>query len=190
MRRQLAHLWDASRCINCGACLVACAATNHPELAHAGDELPRGFPANIARTLDERDGRARLTMVQCQQCSAAPCLVRCPTRAITRDADGLMRTDEAKCNRCMLCIVTCPYGARWMRPNGAAPASCMGPGCRGLVAAGQAPACVQACPGLARAFGDVADKATPIAQRIAAADVQRRRIDRGTRPNLYVMDAA
>ena len=32
VKKQLAHLFDATQCINCGACTTACAQTNYPDL--------------------------------------------------------------------------------------------------------------------------------------------------------------
>lgn len=187
MSRQFAHVWDASRCINCGACQVACAATNYPQLADAGAEIARGLATNISRVIEEKSGTTTLMLMQCQQCATAPCLVKCPAKAISRDADGLVRTDEEKCIKCQLCVAECPYGARWTDPVSMVPKSCMGPGCRSLVAAGQLPACVQACPVLARAFGNVTDPASEVSRRIAQPGYRRVRADKGTRPNFYVM---
>ena len=31
-KKQLAHLFDATQCISCGACIVACSQTNFPEM--------------------------------------------------------------------------------------------------------------------------------------------------------------
>jgi protein NrfC len=115
-------------------------------------------------------------------------LVNCPVHAISRDDNGLVRTDEAKCIKCQRCVANCPYGARWPNPVTMVPQSCLGPGCRALVAKGQPPACVQACPATARLFGDTADPASAISKRISAPGYRRVSIDKGTRPNYYVLD--
>lgn len=31
-KKQLAHLFDATQCIGCGACVLACSQTNFPEM--------------------------------------------------------------------------------------------------------------------------------------------------------------
>lgn len=189
-QRQLAHVWDASRCFNCGACVVACTMTNYVPLAYAGAKTEYGLASNIRRSVDETLPLPRLLLLQCQQCTDAPCVARCPEKAISRNADGMVVTDEAKCIQCGRCVKACPYGARWTDPVTEIPKSCMGPGCRSLVAAGQSPACVQACPASARAFGNVMDPTTEAGRRIAAPGVRRRGVDRGTRPNFYVLDKA
>lgn len=188
--RQLAHVWDASACINCGACAVACTMTNYVSLAHAGAQTERGMASNIVRRVDESGPMPKLLLMQCQQCADAPCAKRCPEKAISRTADGMVVTDESKCIQCGRCVKACPYGARWTDPVSETPKSCMGPGCRALVAAGQQPACVQACPVQARDFGDVRDPGSPVARRIAAAGKRRRNLDRGTKPQFFVLDKA
>lgn len=93
------------------------------------------------------------------------CPVR-PAKAIYRDANGLVLTDPSLCVKCQLCVAASPYGARWMHPVSQVPQSCMGPGCRALVAAGHDPACVQVCPTSARAFGDLRNPRSSIATAV------------------------
>ena len=115
-QRQLAHVWDASLCVNCGACLAACAMTNYVTLAYAGTQIKRGLASNITRIVDEAGSLPKLQLVQCQQCGDAPCLARCPEKAISRNADGQVVTNEEKCVQCGRCVRACPYGARWTDP--------------------------------------------------------------------------
>lgn len=190
VKRQLAHVWDSSRCVNCGACIVACTMTNYVPLAYSGSKIKRGLATNIARSVDESAPLPKLALVQCQQCADAPCLARCPQKAISRNADGQVVTNEKKCVQCGRCVRACPYSARWTDPQTDIPKSCMGPGCRGLVAAGQAPACVQACPATAREFGNVLDPASAASRRIATPGMRRGGPDKGTKPNLYVLEKA
>jgi protein NrfC len=188
-RRQWAHLWDASQCIQCSACSVACVTANYGDIAFADIEDKRGLPSNIARVQIKAGGAAIQALVQCKYCTDAPCMKACPvtpTKAIYRDADGLVLTDEEKCIRCQMCVTACPYGARWSHPVTNVPQSCMSAGCRTLVSMGQQPACVQACPTKARAFGDVKDPGSAIRKRLDAPGVQLVSTDKGTRPNFFV----
>lgn len=188
--RQLTHLWDASRCVNCSACQVACAMTNYVHLAYRGADIEHGLASNIRRIVDESGPTPRMLLMQCQQCAAAPCAAKCPVKIIRRGADGLMVTDEAKCIKCQMCVAACPYGARWTDPVTLVPKSCMGPGCRALVKAGQPPACVQACPALAREFGDINDPASAVRKRAEAPGMRRGGMDRGTKPRFIVLERA
>jgi Fe-S-cluster-containing dehydrogenase component len=110
-----------------------------------------------------------------------------PVKAIYRDANGLVLTDHSLCVKCQLCVEACPYGARWKHPVSQVPQNCMGPGCRALVAAGGAPACVQVCPTKARAFGDLRDPRSSVAQRAQAKGVRRITYDQGTLPHLLLV---
>lgn len=186
--RQMVHVWDASQCFNCGACIVACSMTNYAGLAYSGAKIDRGLATNIERVETEVNGATRLLLSQCQQCTNAPCLAKCPKKAISRNDDGLVVTDEAKCIQCGKCVAACPYGARWTDPKTETPKSCMGLGCKALVASGQQPACVQACPASARAFGDLLDPASVVAKRVNAPGYRRAGLDRGTKPNFWVIE--
>lgn len=190
VNRQLTHLWDASRCVNCGACQVACAMTNYVNLAYSGAEIAHGLATNIRRVVDESGSATRLLLMQCQQCVDAPCAKRCPEKIIRRNSDGLVITDEAKCIECGRCVKACPYGARWEDPVSGVPKSCMGPGCRALVEAGQKPACVQACPAMAREFGDMNDAQSAVRKRAQAPGMRRGGVDKGTRPTFIVLEKA
>ncbi len=44
------------------------------------------------------------------------CMRLCPTAAITRDADGKLVTDAARCILCMACVAACPRRARVLPP--------------------------------------------------------------------------
>ncbi|MEM2924757.1 MAG: 4Fe-4S dicluster domain-containing protein [Halobacteria archaeon] len=57
-----------------------------------------------------------LTSAQaCRFCKPAPCLLKCPRRAITQDEKTLViKIDEDKCDGCGWCVEACEYGAMSM----------------------------------------------------------------------------
>lgn len=188
MKKQLAHLFDATRCISCQACIVSCQETNFPELIN--QELPSSgkLATNIHRVIVETAKRPFQVLVQCQQCQDAPCVKTCPFGANYYDEEtGMVKTHEELCIGCNYCVASCPYDCRWSHPISGLPMKCMGPGCEELVKNGQQPACVSACPVNARMFGDVQDPTSLISQRIAASRTEKLLPHKQTRPNFFVV---
>ena len=46
--------------------------------------------------------------MMCLQCAEAPCITVCPEKSLSRDANGTVKNDIAKCSGCKLCIKACP----------------------------------------------------------------------------------
>ena len=185
-KKQLAHLFDATQCINCGACSVACAQTNYPELINEFNPGWNTIYCNIRQVKVEKQ-RPLQILVQCQQCSDAPCVDTCPFGANYYDENGMVRNDPNKCSGGNYCIASCPYNARWTHPVTGLPSKCMGKGCLDLIAQGQQPACVTACPADARLFGDTTDPESAISRRLAKNKTAKLLEQRGTKPNFYVV---
>ena len=62
-KKKLAHLLDATKCIGCTACIVACSETNYPEMANR--EIPgRGWLASDIRPVT-LETRARPVQILC-----------------------------------------------------------------------------------------------------------------------------
>ncbi len=97
-------LVDTKKCAACVTCMLACS------LTHEGKEnlsLSRiqiiqnsfeGFPNDVQ-------------ISQCRQCTYAPCIEACPTRALQADDEnGNVRiVYTGKCIGCQRCIEACPY---------------------------------------------------------------------------------
>lgn len=66
-KKQLAHLFDATQCISCGACILACSQTNFPEM-HNQSIPGRNWPASNIRIFRSEERRPVNLLVQCQQC--------------------------------------------------------------------------------------------------------------------------
>lgn len=185
-KKQLAHLFDATQCISCGACVLACSQTNFPEMINRQvNGWP--WPASNIRQIRSEKRRPVTLLVQCQQCSEAPCVTTCPFGANYYDENGLVKTNPAKCVGCNYCIASCPYGARWSHPDTGLPVKCISDGCWDLIQAGGQPACVTACPAEARLFGDVLDPNSKISQKIKNSRTELLLPDSGTKPNFFVV---
>ena len=135
VKKQLAHLFDATQCINCGACTTACAQTNYPDLIN--EFIPAwNTVCNNIRQVKVEKNRPMQLLVQCQQCSEAPCVTTCPFGSNYYDENGLVRNDPKRCIGCNYCVASCPYDARWSNPKTGLPSKCMGEGCLELIKGG------------------------------------------------------
>jgi|WetSurSiteA1Bulk_404760.scaffolds.fasta_scaffold05863_3 ferredoxin-like protein FixX len=46
----------------------------------------------------------------CRRCEKAPCLEACPSMALTKNRDDIVRRATLLCVRCKSCIFVCPFG--------------------------------------------------------------------------------
>lgn len=162
-----AILFDGSRCVACQACAIACKERRWlPLAAEAGNEpvadayerpadLDGSTPLAIALTEREVPGRGLVWETArrgCVRCAEPPCGQVCPTGALEIvEGAGLLGPVADRCVSCGLCAMVCPVGA----PHGSGE---HGPvrlcdECANLVANGEMPACVAACPVDALTFG-------------------------------------
>jgi formate dehydrogenase iron-sulfur subunit len=161
-----AFLFDATRCIDCRACMVACSVENKIDMDKtriwvAGVGLKGEFP-NLTRA----------SMVyHCMHCNEPDCLSACPVGAYTKRPDGPVIYDAAKCIGCRYCMNACPFGVPHFDWNkglleGAFIDKCTM--CPQRVDKGLEPACVATCPTDALVFGERADLVKEAHARIQA----------------------
>ncbi|MBI5801793.1 MAG: dimethyl sulfoxide reductase anchor subunit [Verrucomicrobia bacterium] len=81
----------------------------------------------------------------CHHCVEPGCLLGCPVLAYDKDPlTGIVRHLDDQCIGCSYCILKCPYDVpKYSATRGIVRKCDM---CHGRLAAGEAPACVQACP--------------------------------------------
>jgi tetrathionate reductase subunit B len=212
-----AHRWgfvvDTRTCIGCGMCVVACKTENnvpveegyartwverHIETADGVihvDSPDGGYDGyDAATTPTEIDGSpvtaVRFVPRLCMQCENSPCTVVCPVGATFRNADGIVLVDEDRCIGCGYCVVSCPYGARYIVPAGeVTPRGVAGVAdkctfCYHRVVQGLRPACVEVCPVGARIFGDLNDPESPVSVILAEEPSIAMRESLGTSPRV------
>lgn len=123
---------DATECIGCHACEIACVVAHNQENwpRDRGDFLPRLHVVNKGKSA---------SVVVCHHCTHAPCVASCPVDALTYQYGGV-HLDERRCIGCKNCAIACPFGVIEMAENGAQKCDL----CEQRVAGG--PVCVQACP--------------------------------------------
>jgi tetrathionate reductase subunit B len=82
---------DPERCIGCHACSVACKTENGVELGVFRTKVYYHDFGEFPHT------RRAFLPALCMQCSDAPCLSACPTAAIFRSDDGIVKIDRQIC---------------------------------------------------------------------------------------------
>jgi len=153
------------RCTACKACEIACAVEHS-----AGKSL---FAALLEQPRPEQRVRVKPAVgfsypVRCMHCENAPCLIACPTGAMQRHpvTDSVF-VDENRCIGCWMCVMVCPFGAVTANRSYTKALKC--DRCPDRVAAGRAPACVEACPTHALLFVPI----TEMAEQLQAATAAR-----------------
>ncbi len=137
--RQYAFEVDLDRCSGCKACVAACHVLNGLD----DDEAWRDVGMIVGRA-------SGLPVIQhvtssCHHCLEPACLDACPVDAYEKDPiTGIVRHLDDQCIGCQYCTLACPYDApKYQAAKGIVRKCDM---CSGRLAAGEAPACVQACP--------------------------------------------
>ena len=132
---QYAFSVNLDACTGCKACVTAC---------HNVNGLDDGESFRTVGLLTGPTFQQTVTTA-CHHCLDPACLNGCPTNAYEKDAlTGIVAHVEGKCLGCGYCTWTCPYEVpRYNAGRGVVRKCDM---CRGRLAAGEEPACVQACP--------------------------------------------
>jgi formate dehydrogenase iron-sulfur subunit len=138
---QYAFAVDLDTCTGCKACVVACHSLNGLD----DDESWR----SVGLIQGGREVAFQQTVTTaCHHCVEPACLSGCPVDAYEKDpVTGIVAHLDDQCIGCSYCTLTCPYEVpRFNKSRGIVRKCDM---CRGRLAEGEAPACVQACPNAA-----------------------------------------
>jgi formate dehydrogenase iron-sulfur subunit len=168
-----AFLTDATLCIGCKACEVACKEWNQVPAdgfnftGNSYDntdslgastwrhvmflEQPIGLGPQITGTEDPF--RWVFLSDVCKHCGNAGCLESCPTGAIIRTEVGSVYVQPDICNGCGYCVVSCPFGVVDKNHEAGTAFKCTF--CYDRQRQGLVPACAKACPTQSIRFGEL-----------------------------------
>lgn len=159
--QDFAMLFDATRCIGCKACQVACKQWNDlpgEETTNKGTyENPLFLTADTWLKMHFTEGVQgeeifwHFTRNSCMHCTSAPCVGSCPTGAIAPRPGGVVLIDDRQCIGCRACVQACPWDAVHMDKKTGVVKKCTL--CYDRINNGLEPACVQSCPTDALLFG-------------------------------------
>jgi len=175
---------DLRWCLGCHACQIACKAENGVEL---------GAFRTWVKVMEKGNYPAVKTIFLprlCNHCDDAPCVALCPVKASYKRGDGVVLIRKERCIGCKMCISACPYNARHIRfiqPNKGTADKCTF--CVHRIDNGLVPACVNACRGRARVFGDLNDPDSEVSKAISLNPVVTLKPHLGTKPNVYYIGA-
>jgi formate dehydrogenase iron-sulfur subunit len=184
---RLAILYDASKCIGCRACQMACKRWNElPQdtevavtvPAEATDvyklyDTPRGLSADtwtLIKLNKQSETDWHFMNYQCMHCADAACVTVCPSGALYKDERGFTAYDKSKCIGCGYCTQFCPYGVPALKTESvlsgqAKAAKCTF--CQDRIYSGiGGPFCAEACPVGALVWGSRATLLEAAKQRV------------------------
>jgi Fe-S-cluster-containing dehydrogenase component len=168
-------LFDATLCIGCKTCVVACREANGLEpsldsegLHHAPVDLD-SRTKNVIKLYRAADGSERsYVKAQCMHCIDPACASACMLGSIYKDpVTGIVSYDPTYCVGCRYCMMSCPFNVPRFEFEKALPKIVKCELCRhrvqgasladddgfGRYPAGQGPACCEVCPRGAVIYG-------------------------------------
>ena len=164
-------LYDATCCVGCKSCVVACRRANDlpAETRDGLWDAPIGLSGRTKTVIKlYREGSATsFVKAQCMHCVDPACVSVCMIGALQKRERGIVSYEPARCIGCRYCQIACPFnvpGFEWRTPT---PRIVKCELCRHLVEGGGEPACCQACPVGAVIFGTRAELLAEARRRLA-----------------------
>lgn len=205
MTMRYVMLIDLQICTGCNTCSVACKQENNlPDGVWWTQVITLSVNGNDAPAGQYPDLRMDYLPLGCQHCANAPCVEVCPSSATSRTEEGVIVQDTTLCGGCRYCMLVCPYtGVRVFAgetlqyalpfPTGDNPIlhrpatveKCTF--CYHRLSKGQQPACVEACPLKARAFGDLNDPNSEVSELLRTRPHFQLLVEKGADPSTFYL---
>ena len=165
---QYAFEVDLDSCTGCKACVSACHSLN------GLDDEETWRDVGLLVSPSRAHPFTQTVTTACHHCADPACLNGCPVLAYEKDpVTGIVVHLDDQCIGCSYCVLKCPYDVPKFSERLGIVRKC--DMCQSRLAAGEAPACAQACP--THAITIVTIKATPSVAASASEWAN------GTRPN-------
>jgi formate dehydrogenase iron-sulfur subunit len=158
-----ALLYDATVCIGCKQCEVACAEKNKLR-----------YDDTVAAETQQSDHKYTVVLTKgdkfmrrlCMNCQDPACASVCPVGALRKTAAGPVTYDADRCMGCRYCMIACPFSVPKYEWSKVLPKVQKCTMCPERVLAGLPTACAEACPTGATKFGERDDLILEAQQRI------------------------
>lgn len=174
-------LYDATKCIGCKSCSVACKEANNlpADTTEYGGGLYDAPTSLNERTksviqLYRDEGQSAFVKKQCMHCVDPACVTACMLGAMQKSEYGIVTWDGDTCIGCRYCQQACPFNVAKFEWSKSLPKIVKCELCRDRLKEGKQPACVEVCPRGAITYGKRADLLDEAHKRITG------------KPNLYV----
>ncbi len=187
----LGLLYDATRCIGCKACMVACRESNKlaPETSNAPGRLwdmpmdLSGQTKTVVKLYRTSNGAEQSYVKrQCMHCTDPACANACMLGAMKKREHGIVSYDPGLCIGCRYCQMACPFNVPKFEWTKAAPKIVKCELCRHRAAGasltarngfsryplGKGPACTEVCPREAVIYGKREELLAEARRRLAA----------------------
>jgi anaerobic dimethyl sulfoxide reductase subunit B (iron-sulfur subunit) len=155
---QLGFYIDAASCIGCKTCQIVCRDKNNTQ---AGESWRNISEITEGKWLEQNKLQvpvgvfAYYLSISCQHCAKPLCMQECPSGAIYKDDNGIVKVYSDKCTGSETCVYVCPYGAPKINELTRKMGKC--DMCADLRAENLNPACIDACPMRALRWGKLSD---------------------------------
>ena len=167
-------LYDATLCIGCKACVVACAEANElprdvtRDGLHQAPEDLNAFTKNIIKLYKPQDHSPdSFVKQQCMHCLDPACVAACPFKSLWKDeGNGVVAWEPSRCIGCRYCEIACPYHVPKFEWNAFNAKIVKCEFCRPRLDKGFEPACTSVCPTHAVIFGAREDLLSQAKERI------------------------
>lgn len=136
---QYAFEVDLDACTGCKSCVAACHSLN------GLDDTETWRDVGLLVSPSPSHPFTQTVTTACHHCADPACLNGCPVLAYDKDpVTGIVRHLDDQCIGCSYCVLKCPYDVPKYSARLGIVRKC--DLCHGRLAAGEAPACAQACP--------------------------------------------